>query len=141
LGTLPAIYAGIWQSVDTRWRVSMVGMYITRGSPAGGSADSVTGRGTGVDDAGLRAKRDIVRSAHQRASAAAASTSDILPAGDGSVTGCDGCSPTHAKFMLMQLGGLELAAMAGLMLAAAEVCLATCVSCDQIETPSLVVPL
>ncbi|MGB3595347.1 MAG: nicotinate-nucleotide--dimethylbenzimidazole phosphoribosyltransferase [Ornithinimicrobium sp.] len=63
-----------------------------------GDAEAVTGRGTGVDEAGLRAKRAVVHDALQR------------------------CRPYAAdpRECLRQAGGLELAALVGAMLEAPE---------------------
>ena len=61
-----------------------------------GDAETVTGRGTGVDEAGLQAKRAVVHEALQR------------------------CLPyaSDARECLRQAGGLELAALVGAMLEA-----------------------
>lgn len=107
-------------------------MLITPRSLAGASAESVTGRGTGVDNAGLCAKCEIVCAARTRATAAIATASDVPPAGEGSGGGCARRRGMLAKWLLTQLGGFELAAMAGLMLAAAEVGSVTCLRCDRI---------
>ena len=64
----------------------------------------VVGRGTGVDDAGLARKRRVVQAALARA-------------------GCEGPPPggsPAARRILTELGGLEIAAMAGLYLEAAR---------------------
>ena len=68
-------------------------------------AEQIVGRGTGVDDLGLARKREVVTAALARARAAIAA-----PESD----------PTHARQILAQLGGLEIAAMAGFYIEAAR---------------------
>lgn len=65
----------------------------------------VTGRGTGVDDAGLRRKIEVVERALSR----------HLPRSD-----AEGATPPDALAILAALGGLEIAALVGAMLEAAE---------------------
>ncbi|HEY6922019.1 MAG TPA: nicotinate-nucleotide--dimethylbenzimidazole phosphoribosyltransferase [Steroidobacteraceae bacterium] len=65
----------------------------------GATPESVVGRGTGVDDAGLARKREVVHVALARAA--------------------KGGSPEPAR-MLAELGGLEIAAIAGLYLESAR---------------------
>jgi nicotinate-nucleotide--dimethylbenzimidazole phosphoribosyltransferase len=64
----------------------------------GAAADAVVGRGTGVDDAGLARKIEVVRAALER----------------------HRLDPADALGVLAAVGGLEIAAMAGLMLGGAE---------------------
>lgn len=66
----------------------------------GASPESVVGRGTGVDDAGLSRKRDVVGIALRRVKALG-----------------DATAPTR---ILAELGGLEIAAIAGFYLEAAR---------------------
>jgi nicotinate-nucleotide--dimethylbenzimidazole phosphoribosyltransferase len=61
-------------------------------------AATVVGRGTGLDDAGLERKRRVVQQALDRIA-------------------CNGC--THPLDLLAEVGGLEIAALVGAMLAAA----------------------
>jgi nicotinate-nucleotide--dimethylbenzimidazole phosphoribosyltransferase len=73
--------------------------------------EQVVGRGTGVDDAGLARKREVVTAALSRARAAIglAGAPGTLSAGaPGTLT------PEVARQLLAHLGGLEIAAMAGL---------------------------
>ena len=65
----------------------------------GATPESVVGRGTGVDDAGLARKREVVQMALARAA--------------------QGGSPEPSR-MLAELGGLEIAAIAGLYLESAR---------------------
>jgi nicotinate-nucleotide--dimethylbenzimidazole phosphoribosyltransferase len=67
----------------------------------GESPDKVVGRGTGVDDAGLARKCSVVETAIIRAASALSTSSS-------------------ARGILAQLGGLEIAAMAGLYIEAAR---------------------
>jgi nicotinate-nucleotide--dimethylbenzimidazole phosphoribosyltransferase len=74
----------------------------------GASPEHIVGRGTGIDDAGLARKRAVVKSALVRAGAGAGSA---------------GTSPkgaSEAEHLLAELGGLEIAAMAGFYLEAAR---------------------
>jgi nicotinate-nucleotide--dimethylbenzimidazole phosphoribosyltransferase len=68
-------------------------------------AEQIVGRGTGVDDPGLARKREVVTAALARARAA---------------TQAPESDPAHARQMLAQLGGLEIAAMAGFYIEAAR---------------------
>jgi len=63
--------------------------------------EQVVGRGTGVDDAGLARKREVVTAALARAQAAIG-------------------TPADARKMFAQVGGLEIAAMAGFYIEAAR---------------------
>jgi nicotinate-nucleotide--dimethylbenzimidazole phosphoribosyltransferase len=72
--------------------------------------EQVVGRGTGVDDVGLARKRDVVAGALARARAAASGA-----AASGAVT-----AGAVARQLFAQLGGLEIAAMAGLYMEAAR---------------------
>jgi nicotinate-nucleotide--dimethylbenzimidazole phosphoribosyltransferase len=74
--------------------------------------EQVVGRGTGVDDAGLARKRDVVTAALSRARAA------IGLAGVPVQSGAP--SADVARQLLAHLGGLEIAAMAGLYIEAAR---------------------
>src|SRR3954471_9169857 len=67
--------------------------------------EQIVGRGTGVDDAGLARKREVVTAALARARQAVG-TPDAMPAG--------------ARKMFAQEGGLEIAAMAGFYIEAAR---------------------
>jgi nicotinate-nucleotide--dimethylbenzimidazole phosphoribosyltransferase len=67
--------------------------------------EQVVGRGTGVDDAGLARKREVVTAALARARKAIG-TAESVPAG--------------ARKMFAQVGGLEIAAMAGFYIEAAR---------------------
>jgi nicotinate-nucleotide--dimethylbenzimidazole phosphoribosyltransferase len=98
--------------------------------------EHVVGRGTGVDDAGLAHKREVVTAALARARAAAgtiptrASTIAVPPAPPPAISAlpatpaAPGTTNTNAsataKQLFAQLGGLEIAAMAGLYLEAAR---------------------
>lgn len=76
------------------------------------SAEEIVGRGTGVDDAGLERKRQVVAAAVQRATASiGAARSDDQRRVD---------RAENARQWFAQLGGLEIAAMAGLYIAAAR---------------------
>jgi len=63
--------------------------------------EQVVGRGTGIDDAGLSRKREVVTAALARARAAIG-------------------TPADARRMFAQVGGLEIAAMAGFYIEAAR---------------------
>jgi nicotinate-nucleotide--dimethylbenzimidazole phosphoribosyltransferase len=67
--------------------------------------EQVVGRGTGVDDVGLARKREVVTAALARARAA---------------IGTPGGAATAARQLFAHLGGLEIAAMAGLYTEAAR---------------------
>jgi nicotinate-nucleotide--dimethylbenzimidazole phosphoribosyltransferase len=102
------------------------------------SPEQIVGRGTGVDDAGLARKRDVVTAALSRARAAigleqaAAVDRHGVRAQPGGGTSAPeaaqllraqpGGIPTReaARQLLAQLGGLEIAAMAGLYIEAAR---------------------
>jgi nicotinate-nucleotide--dimethylbenzimidazole phosphoribosyltransferase len=77
------------------------------------TAERIVGRGTGVDDAGLARKREVVTGAIARARAA-------IGAADfgGPQSGPDRAQT--ARQLFAQLGGLEIAAMAGLYIEAAR---------------------
>jgi len=81
----------------------------------GALPDRVVGRGTGVDDAGLARKRDVVEGALARVRTElgidATATAPLQPGADSSNT---------AWQILAQLGGLEIAAMAGFYIEAAR---------------------
>jgi nicotinate-nucleotide--dimethylbenzimidazole phosphoribosyltransferase len=76
--------------------------------------EQVVGRGTGVDDVGLARKRDVVASALARARAATAI------AGSEAVHSAAGGAANTARQLFAHLGGLEIAAMAGLYTEAAR---------------------
>jgi len=67
--------------------------------------EQVVGRGTGVDDAGLTRKRDVVTAALARARKA---------------IGIADSPPADARRLFAQVGGLEIAAMAGFYIEAAR---------------------
>jgi nicotinate-nucleotide--dimethylbenzimidazole phosphoribosyltransferase len=73
----------------------------------GAAPEQVVGRGTGVDDRGLTRKREVVSAALARA----------LRADGASGTAAN---PSRAQRLLAELGGLEIAAMAGFYLEAAR---------------------
>jgi nicotinate-nucleotide--dimethylbenzimidazole phosphoribosyltransferase len=76
--------------------------------------EQVVGRGTGVDDVGLARKRDVVASALARARAAIGLEGpEVMQSATGGVT-------TTARQLFAHLGGLEIAAMAGLYTEAAR---------------------
>lgn len=77
------------------------------------SADEVVGRGTGIDDAGLERKRQVVAAAVARAMAA------INPP-DSEEPSARTDRAENARRLFAQLGGLEIAAMAGLYITAAR---------------------
>jgi nicotinate-nucleotide--dimethylbenzimidazole phosphoribosyltransferase len=70
--------------------------------------EQVVGRGTGVDDAGLARKRAVVAAALWRARTAIG------------LTQSDDLSATAARQLLAHLGGLEIAAMAGMYIESAR---------------------
>src|SRR6202048_284438 len=73
--------------------------------------EQVVGRGTGVDDVGLARKREVVTAALARARAAIATAgSEATQSG----------TATAARQLFAHLGGLEIAAMAGLYTEAAR---------------------
>jgi nicotinate-nucleotide--dimethylbenzimidazole phosphoribosyltransferase len=72
----------------------------------GATPDTVVGRGTGVDDAGLARKREVVQMALARARAGVAEPGPQRP--------------QSAARILAELGGLEIAAMAGFYIEAAR---------------------
>jgi nicotinate-nucleotide--dimethylbenzimidazole phosphoribosyltransferase len=76
----------------------------------GALPEQVVGRGTGVDDVGLARKREVVAAALARARAAAGAAA--------SGSGTDRIAA--ARQMFAQVGGLEIAAMAGLYTEAAR---------------------
>jgi nicotinate-nucleotide--dimethylbenzimidazole phosphoribosyltransferase len=76
--------------------------------------DQVVGRGTGVDDVGLARKREVVSAALARARAACG----VVEAGAAAGTGADAAAA--ARQLFAHLGGLEIAAMAGLYTEAAR---------------------
>lgn len=97
---------------------------------AGASAEQTTGRGTGIDDAGLQEKARIVQATVDRARQAhpppAALQARALPPSDGVVAGADDGDAARvprefAEAMLEEVGGLELAAIAGAIIAARDV--------------------
>jgi nicotinate-nucleotide--dimethylbenzimidazole phosphoribosyltransferase len=67
--------------------------------------EQVVGRGTGVDDAGLARKREVVTAALSRARTAIGKPESLA---------------ADARRMFAQVGGLEIAAMAGLYIEAAR---------------------
>src|SRR4051812_45038204 len=95
--------------------------------------EQVVGRGTGVDDAGLTRKREVVTAALARARkaigshgspAAATSKAIVTPdspsAGTGKAPGTPELPSAGARKMLAHVGGLEIAAMAGFYIEAAR---------------------
>jgi nicotinate-nucleotide--dimethylbenzimidazole phosphoribosyltransferase len=76
--------------------------------------EQVVGRGTGVDDVGLARKREVVTAALARARAA------IGTAGPEVGQSGTGGAATAARQLFAHLGGLEIAAMAGLYTEAAR---------------------
>jgi nicotinate-nucleotide--dimethylbenzimidazole phosphoribosyltransferase len=75
--------------------------------------EQVVGRGTGVDDAGLARKREVVAAALARArSAIGIAATEVVQAGTDRVA--------TARQLFAHLGGLEIAAMAGLYTEAAR---------------------
>jgi nicotinate-nucleotide--dimethylbenzimidazole phosphoribosyltransferase len=80
----------------------------------GALPDTVVGRGTGVDDAGLARKRDVVRMALARGARETGVARQAPGAGDGR-----GAS-VRAAGILADLGGLEIAAIAGFYIEAAR---------------------
>jgi Phosphoribosyltransferase len=99
----------------------------------------VTGRGTGLDDAQLERKRDVVERSVQRASDTFAAQGHGLTSqhlygvpsrGSDHAVKVAGLRPLHARHLLQHVGGLEIAAMAGLMLSTAEV---RCTFCQHLQ--------
>jgi nicotinate-nucleotide--dimethylbenzimidazole phosphoribosyltransferase len=89
----------------------------------GAAVADVVGRGTGIDDDRLRLKRDIVARAVARARASSALEQDRRPAGEAfpeprSAAG-GGRGERYARHVLAEVGGLEIAAIAGATLGAA----------------------
>jgi nicotinate-nucleotide--dimethylbenzimidazole phosphoribosyltransferase len=87
--------------------------------------EDVVGRGTGVDDVGLARKREVVAAALARTRAEIASVaSGAAPAATGIVASGAGHAGTDrvatARQLFAHLGGLEIAAMAGLYTEAAR---------------------
>ena len=87
--------------------------------------EDVVGRGTGVDDVGLARKREVVAAALVRARAGIGSVaSGAVPAATGTVASGAGHAGTDrvatARQLFAHLGGLEIAAMAGLYTEAAR---------------------
>jgi nicotinate-nucleotide--dimethylbenzimidazole phosphoribosyltransferase len=95
--------------------------------------EQVVGRGTGVDDAGLARKREVVTAALARARKAigshgspaasaskATATSGSPSAGTGKAAGTPELPSAGARKMLAHVGGLEIAAMAGFYIEAAR---------------------
>jgi nicotinate-nucleotide--dimethylbenzimidazole phosphoribosyltransferase len=91
--------------------------------------EQIVGRGTGVDDAGLTRKREVVTAALARArgavgAAASGAGGDTESPGAGvsraGVAGEPRSAPVAARLMFAQLGGLEIAAMAGFYIEAAR---------------------
>jgi nicotinate-nucleotide--dimethylbenzimidazole phosphoribosyltransferase len=80
----------------------------------GALPEQVVGRGTGVDDVGLARKREVVAAALARARAALG----VADSGAAADPGADGVTPERQLFA--HLGGLEIAAMAGLYTEAAR---------------------
>jgi nicotinate-nucleotide--dimethylbenzimidazole phosphoribosyltransferase len=87
--------------------------------------ENVVGRGTGVDDVGLARKREVVAAALARARAGIGTVaSGVVPAATGIVA--SGAVPAGtdrvatARQLFAHLGGLEIAAMAGLYTEAAR---------------------
>jgi len=95
--------------------------------------EQVVGRGTGVDDAGLARKRDVVTQALARArkaigtsELAAASARKVIgtpesaAANAGKAVAAPDSAAAAARKMFAQVGGLEIAAMAGFYIEAAR---------------------
>jgi nicotinate-nucleotide--dimethylbenzimidazole phosphoribosyltransferase len=81
--------------------------------------EQVVGRGTGVDDAGLARKLEVVTGALARARKALGNLPGA-PAETREVGGNTDSGQAEARKMLAQVGGLEIAAMAGFYIAAAR---------------------
>jgi nicotinate-nucleotide--dimethylbenzimidazole phosphoribosyltransferase len=97
----------------------------------GAAPDAVVGRGTGVDDAGLARKREIVQMALARAgvgvaggAGVAAGAGAAVQAGVAARAGVTARvprqTPQSALRILAELGGLEIAAMAGFYIESAK---------------------
>jgi nicotinate-nucleotide--dimethylbenzimidazole phosphoribosyltransferase len=85
----------------------------------GAAPDAVVGRGTGVDDAGLTRKREVVQIALARVAAGAGAGAEArVEAGIGA--GIARQTPPAALRILAELGGLEIAAMAGFYIESAR---------------------
>lgn len=86
--------------------------------------EETVGRGAGLSDAGLRRKQDCVRRALRRiglrseTEAASDAAARMLGASSASPECPLDMDPAHAKQLLFQLGGLEIAVMAGMFLGA-----------------------
>ncbi len=78
----------------------------------GATPDAVVGRGTGVDDAGLARKREVVQMALARAGAGVAEPAPETPQ--------KSQTRQSAARMLAELGGLEIAAIAGFYIESAR---------------------
>ena len=93
----------------------------------GAPAEAVTGRGTGVDDATFQSKCSVVSQASARAWAAVAGPADVRPASEDGLAAIAASEAGRrraaeiAAGLLTQVGGLEVAAMAGAMMTAAQV--------------------
>ena len=93
--------------------------YGTSVRDVGASAEDVTGRGTGVDDTGLGHKRTAVMSAVQRAKG---SCKHSLKVPDSSAENSGACKNyEYARALLQEVGGIEIAAMAGAFMHAKKV--------------------
>ena len=94
------------------------------GMPCDDPGDCV-GRGTGVDDDGMEAKRSAVREAcsfHREAIEAEATAAGAAAASSTGGPGAEICAyrQAHARAVLRRLGGFEFVAMTGAFLEAAE---------------------
>jgi nicotinate-nucleotide--dimethylbenzimidazole phosphoribosyltransferase len=93
------------------------------GALLGLGADRTVGRGTGLDAAGLDRKRTVVETALARARTAAAEPAASGTAASGAPAPApagSGGSPLPARTALREVGGLELAALAGAVIEAAR---------------------
>lgn len=97
---------------------------------AGAPATETTGRGTGVDDAGLAEKVRVVQGAVDRAHKARPPPADLSrralprPGADAAEAEDEAAARVPREFaeaMLEEVGGLELAAIAGAIVAARDV--------------------
>jgi nicotinate-nucleotide--dimethylbenzimidazole phosphoribosyltransferase len=82
--------------------------------------EQVVGRGTGVDDAGLSRKREVVTAALARARKAIGLPDSPAAAGTSKANATSDSPGAGARRMLAHVGGLEIAAMAGFYIEAAR---------------------
>lgn len=104
--------------------------WLIQQADAGAPPKETTGRGTGVDDAGLAEKVRVVQAAVDRAHKARPPPADLsqraLPrpgadAAEGEAAAAAAVPREFAEAMLEEVGGLELAAIAGAIVAARDV--------------------